>query len=314
MSLQQSNQTEKNATQQIVKSEVIIASWNLQTFFDSVESGNEFSEFTGTKSKWTKEKYVNRLQRLCSIIEQTDADIFVMQEIENVNIIYDIINNLKQQGRSDKAYSYAAFSGEKNQAFGCAIISRFSITSSTTHQVDIRTQEITQPDMRALLEADVLINDKLMKMFVCHWKSKSGGEENTEIWRNFQEKILADRILCCSDSNVIVCGDFNRDVNDFYVMNNQVVLHGSNQEIKLNSPWFNTKVYTEKDKNGGTYYFNSNWEKIDNFFYNDKITLSDFIVFTEGGNTTEKGFPFRYSVWNGQGYSDHLPICCVLFF
>lgn len=295
-------------------SKILITSWNLQTFFDSVECGNEFSEFTGSKSKWSKEKYLDRLQRLCSIIEQTDADIFVMQEIENDGIIYDIINNLSQQGRSDKAYNYAAFSLETNQAFGCAVISRYEISVSTIHQIDIRTQEISQPDMRALLEVNLLIDDKLLKLFVCHWKSKSGGEGNTEVWRNYQEKILADRILCNSKNNVVICGDFNRDVNDFDIVNQKVVLHGSNEDIHVNSAWLNSKINKENENLLGSYYYQSSWEKIDNFFYNDKIIVNDFIVFTSGGNTTEAGFPFRYSVWNGQGYSDHLPICCVLSF
>ena len=49
-----------NGNEDFNNSNISIISWNLQTFFDSVTEGTEYSEFKGSSSKWTKEKYEER--------------------------------------------------------------------------------------------------------------------------------------------------------------------------------------------------------------------------------------------------------------
>ena len=95
--------------------QVKIVSWNLQTFFDAVKVGTEYSDFISKKSSWSEEKYKTRLTRFCEILEFADSDIFIMQEIENENILYDIINTYRLQGRRDKAYLYGGFISENGQ-------------------------------------------------------------------------------------------------------------------------------------------------------------------------------------------------------
>ena len=36
------------------------------------------------------------------------------------------------------------------------------------------------------------------------------------------------------------------------------------------------------------------------------------MVESEGNLAKEDGSPFRYSVYNGEGYSDHFPLVCSL--
>lgn len=50
------------------KSEVKIANWNVQTFFDANNDGTEYSEFAKSKT-WGEEMYKERLKRLCSVIK-----------------------------------------------------------------------------------------------------------------------------------------------------------------------------------------------------------------------------------------------------
>ena len=73
---------------------VSVASWNVQTFFDSVTDGNEYAEFLSAKSKWSSEKYQKRVERLCEIISQLDADIVALEEVEKESLAYDIVNHL----------------------------------------------------------------------------------------------------------------------------------------------------------------------------------------------------------------------------
>ena len=300
-------ETEPEVETTSVTVEIKIASWNLQTFFDAVKVGTEYSEFNSKKSSWSEDKYKVRLNRLCEILELTDADIFVMQEIENEGILYDIINNYRLQGRRDKAYLYGAFVGEKNQAFGCGVLSKIPLYNLKSHQLDIKTEIGEQPDMRPLMEFS-LDEDFSKRIFVCHWKSKSGGEKETELWRNYQQRLLSN-VLNTSPCNFVVCGDFNKDIKDFSIKNEKVVFQDDKTDICLKSGWLSFP-----SEESGSYFYQNEWEKIDHFFVSENCQIKEFYTIKNGPNITEEGIPFRYNLWNGQGYSDHLPIVCTVVF
>ena len=299
--------------------QVKIVSWNLQTFFDAVKVGTEYSDFISKKSSWSEEKYKTRLTRFCEILEFADSDIFIMQEIENENILYDIINSYRLQGRRDKAYLYGGFISENGQSFGCGVLSKIPIYNLKSHQVDIRSEPEKQPDMRPLMEFS-LDGSGTKRIFVCHWKSKSGGKEETEIWRDYQQSLLQS-VVKNQDYNFVVCGDFNRDLKDFHIEDEYLIL---NDDINLSS---STSLSTEENKiklkscwidfsteDEGSYFYQNEWEKIDHFFVSKGCIIKEFYTIKNGPNITEEGIPFRYNLWNGSGYSDHLPIVCTVIF
>ena len=299
--------------------QVKIVSWNLQTFFDAVKVGTEYSDFISKKSSWSEEKYKTRLTRFCEILEFADSDIFIMQEIENENILYDIINSYRLQGRRDKAYLYGGFISENGQSFGCGVLSKIPIYNLKSHQVDIRSEPEKQPDMRPLMEFS-LDGSGTKRIFVCHWKSKSGGKEETEIWRDYQQSLL-QTVVKNQDYNFVVCGDFNRDLKDFHIEDEYLIL---NDDINLSS---STSLSTEENKiklkscwidfsteDEGSYFYQNEWEKIDHFFVSKGCIIKEFYTIKNGPNITEEGTPFRYNLWNGSGYSDHLPIVCTVIF
>ena len=76
------------------ENQLYVVSWNVQTFFDAQTSGLEYAEFRGSKSIWSQQLYEHRLERLLDAIQQIDADILVLQEIENMAVMYDISNGL----------------------------------------------------------------------------------------------------------------------------------------------------------------------------------------------------------------------------
>ena len=299
--------------------QVKIVSWNLQTFFDAVKVGTEYSDFISPKSSWSEEKYKTRLTRFCEILEFADSDIFIMQEIENENILYDIINSYRLQGRRDKAYLYGGFISENGQSFGCGVLSKIPIYNLKSHQVDIRSEPEKQPDMRPLMEFS-LDGSGTKRIFVCHWKSKSGGKEETEIWRDYQQSLLQS-VVKNQDYNFVVCGDFNRDLKDFNIEDECLILNDDinfssstslsteENKIKLKSCWIDFSTEDE-----GSYFYQNEWEKIDHFFVSKGCIIKEFYTIKNGPNITEEGIPFRYNLWNGSGYSDHLPIVCTVIF
>lgn len=289
---------------------ITVTNWNLQTFFDGNNDGIEYSDFRKSKNLWNEDFYEERLDRLCKLIEEIDSDVFVMEEIENEKILYDISNKLSHNcWYRNKIYNYAAFGKENGNSIGLGVISKYPIENIKFHGLDVRTENEKAPQMRALMEVNMSAGNKNICMYVNHWKSKSGGEEKSEKWRLWQENILAREFSNAFDSDInFATGDFNKDYFDFTRNeHNDFLFNGigetKTKQVMLYSPW--NDVTDE-----GSYFFRGKWEKIDHFFFAEKNRFSDFKVIKNDKILKSDGTPARYELYNHTGYSDHLPITC----
>ena len=311
-----SNQTA--SSHEAAEKMVTVISWNVQTFFDGEKDNCEYEEFKKT-SLWNREKYQNRLKKLCSVIEQLNADIYIFQEIENEKILYDISNQLAGKSWNSKNnWNYSCFSKPEGTAIGCAVLSKYELSNLTTHQLDIRSLKSEQPAMRYILQVAAETDNKSLTIFVNHWKSKSGGEEKTEIWRDWQESLLSRLLNEYSESTdnpqVVLCGDFNRDINDFVHKKNNVYLRnagcGTTSTVTVNSPWYNsTGGYTTET---GSYYYQNQWERIDHIFVYGNIKVLSFSPCCQEPFAFQDKTPYAYHISSDSGYSDHLPVKAVI--
>ena len=307
-----------------------LVNWNLQTFFDGNKDGFEYSDFQKAGS-WNTQTYTVRLQRLCQFISQVNADIYVFEEIENEAVIHDISNQLAANGHNwnqKKFWNYSAFAKQEETAIGIGIISRFPLSEVKAHAMDIRIHNQSQPQTRYMLEAAATINGQKVILLANHWKSKSGGEEKSEIWRDWQESLLAKRIaeLYGQDYQtskqappIIICGDFNRDAVDFICnfeseqLNNTLLRYADFQCtgcVAVRSLWF-TPEGTFATKTG-SYWYDDEWEHIDNIMLTGSITAAEFRPMTESPWANAQGIPFGYKIYSGEGWSDHLPLWASL--
>lgn len=314
---------------------VSFACWNVQTFFDAKTNGNEYAEFK-KEGTWSAEKYSVRLKRLCEVLCNLNPDVFVLEEVESLSVVQDISNFLAGNSWSEKKrWNYVCFAKNKDSAIGCAVFSRFELQDLKIHNLDVRIQKKDQPNSRPVMQVCINVDGKKLILFVNHWKSKSGGEAESEIWRDWQEALLA---FCAKyefetsqNTAFVFCGDFNRDADEFvcdfkglnevfddYEFETNVVLRTFNLNecksdfVRVFSPWFckSGNFSTEK----GSYFYKENWERIDNIFAFGSLKISDFTPAFEGTWTKENGIPFKYMIYNGEGYSDHLPLTCNLLF
>ena len=296
------------------KRNVSLVCWNLQTFFDAVTVGTEYKEFKNAE-RWTKEKYHKRLDKLCDVMTSLYPDIFVMEEVENEDVVQDIANALSGGSwNSKKMWQYACFAKETGSSIGCAVFSRYELDNLKTHSLDIRTQLEEQPSARPLMQMTVFVGEQELELFVNHWKSKSGGEEETEIWRDWQELVLAENVKD-ADGAVLMCGDFNRSAEDFILQSSDsdgsnTLLRSQNGVVKAYSPWFRSdgKFATEN----GSYFYNGSWERIDNILIKGNLSMNSFCTVTESPVADEEGIPVAYKIFTGEGCSDHLPLKCVI--
>ena len=295
------------------KKNISLVCWNVETLFDAVTIGTEYKEFKNSE-RWNQEKYQKRLNKLCEVMISLNPDIFVMEEIENEEVVQDIANNLAGGSwDSKKSWQYAAFAKETGSAIGCAVFSRYEIEKLLLHSLDIRTQSEEQPSSRPIMQLIIWAGDQELNLFVNHWKSKSGGEEETEIWRDWQELALAENSR--ASAPFVMCGDFNRSAEDFILMSsnssiNNTLLRGCNKKLEVFSPWFRSdgKFATES----GSYFYSGSWERIDNIYISEGLTVNSFSPVNEPPLADEEGIPVSYKVYTGEGCSDHLPLKCVI--
>jgi endonuclease/exonuclease/phosphatase family metal-dependent hydrolase len=302
-----------------------LATWNLQTFFDGETNGNEYSEFKGTKSSWSRDKYQTRLGRLCESIKQFNADVLAFEEIENEAILRDIANYLTGLLPQNKLYRYMCFATSPGSSIGCAVLSRFPIEELTVHSCDYRGAPGSHvPLMRPLMEVTLSIAESAppVKLFVAHWKSKVDGDAVAALWQGLQESVLAHRVnqfmkATGGEGVAIACGDFNRDLSEFFLnADGKVTLAEhtacSEDSAEVDSGWL---TFPELGEDAGSYFYRKEWEKIDHVFIAGAAKFLEFRALVDGPwvkETQGKAIPYRYAIESGNGYSDHLPLRCVI--
>lgn len=304
-------------TNTVQNSQFSIVSYNTQEFFDAKKDGTEYSDFKKS-GDWSSELYKKRLENLCTVIKNLNADIYVFQEIENESVLQDISNFLSGESWNQKdLWNYSCFSKEPGSAIGNAVISRFPLGEMTIHGMDIRSEDSVQPSVRPIMEIEVYFNDKAFTVFVNHWKSKSGGKEETEVWRDWQELVLTEALLNekkkkGDDFRAVICGDFNRDIFDFKINENpndgegNIIFRGKEREIKVRSLWLTPKG--KRAFSNGSYFFDGEWESIDHIFIAGNVEFVEFSPQNNGIWVDNEGIPIRYKIYSGQGFSDHLPV------
>ncbi|UTC74539.1 endonuclease/exonuclease/phosphatase family protein [Treponema sp. OMZ 792] len=304
--------------QSIGKDEISIVSYNAQTFFDAVEDGHEFKEFKGSKTKWSKERYAERLFRLKEAVnlsclglglgEKDIPDILILQEIESRTVIDDFckifpINN---------SYKYAVFIPPQNGgAFSTALLSKFPITEIKVFNV-YSGKKILRPMIETRIQIGNSAGDNELVLLNVHWKSKAGDSDSASIRRQQEEqayKRLTELKTQEPRTPFIICGDFNQTLEEFSLLS------------EFDNCW-NIEAYQaavqEESQPSGSYFYKGTWEGIDHFFYSDNLSdgknfdLSFFCVINSRPLTDMSGKPEKYSVSKGTGYSDHLPIGIIL--
>jgi len=302
----------------IKKDEISIVSYNAQTFFDAIEDGREFKEFKGTKTKWSKERYTERLFRLKEALnlaclglglgEKDIPDILVLQEIESQTVLDDFCKILP----INNAYKYAVFIPPKNGgAFSTALLSKFPIIETKVFNI-----YSGKTHLRPLVETRIRIGDSKeineLVLLNVHWKSKVGTSDS-EALRRMQEEQAYKRLVELKNTEpqtpFIICGDFNQPLEEFLLL------------PEFDNCW-NINAYQNAVNDGsqpqGSYFYKGKWEGIDHFFYSENLSdgkdfdISLFCVVNSRPLTDESGNPDKYSVHSGKGYSDHLPIGIIL--
>jgi len=189
-----------------------VATYNVQNLFDATFQGSEYEEYIPGKHNWNKRMVEIKLNHTAEVICDLDADILGLQEIENKHIFKQLMTKLKKVGCG---YKYSAITAKKGASIQVALLSKYPLTQEKDIQVSYSSR------VRNILEVDVVIQGKIVKLFVNHWKSKAyNGYESKRIK---YAKALQSRIARLAPSKeYVILGDFNSDYNAYLTLDDKI--------------------------------------------------------------------------------------------
>lgn len=313
---------------------LFVAHWNVENLFDTIDDPKTIDEefLPQSEKEWTKDRLDKKLYNLSRVIRSMNnnegPDILGMCEVEHQTLIDSMLINFL----SDKNYGVAYLESPDERGIDNGLIfkkDKFSLISVEGLYVNIGGGNET----RLILFSQLLFDQKdTLNVFVNHWPSRRGGQENSEWARIIAAKTLrytVDSLFFSNrQSKIIIVGDFNDEPNNISILENL-------KAAPLLCASTNFKDLIEDNK---TDLFNLAYQKYSDgdgsFFYRDDFNMLDQIIISKNlliGNEIEylcnsfevykpefmvthsgkfKGAPFP--TFGGKrylgGYSDHFPV------
>jgi endonuclease/exonuclease/phosphatase family metal-dependent hydrolase len=313
-------------------SEVKIATYNVENLFDMNDDGTEYEEYIpNTSWGWNDAMYRIKLRNTAQVIHDIGADIIGLQEIESETALKDLKAEINRQGLY---YPHYAFARSKNTTVAVALLSRYPIVSALSRPVNANRE------FRDILEAKLDINGKPLRVFVNHWKSKSGPES----MRIQSAKVLKKRLQELNvDEPYVLIGDFNSHYEEYRSFvrsrkhNDTEGITGINHILKTIDSDQNPMTYTSLKSDNDALYnlwyelpedqrwshqFKQYKEGLDNIIISPALADGKDLEYVPGSFAKfeapylfSKGKMYRWQQSRsypkhhlGEGYSDHLPI------
>ena len=282
----------------------MIVTWNMCEFFDSREDGGEYAGWRESDG-WNDAKYNERIKKcvMYMVSNFMDADVIVLEEVESSEVLISLLEG----GMKKEGYIYYGIASDESD-LSVAFISRIK-------PVSLRLLFV--PSSRPMLSLDFDINGEMVRIIGVHLRSRLK-EENKEIRRE-ELLMLKDEAEKC-DCPLIIIGDFNIDpfihkeeMCDTREGETTLPLTGDGSRAyggRLFSPYLDYA----SPLIGGTYFFEGQWERLDNillssFFFDwEGIEYEGTTIIKGGGASDYLGRPLKYDKSTGKGMSDHFAL------
>jgi endonuclease/exonuclease/phosphatase family metal-dependent hydrolase len=191
-----------------------LGTWNLQALFDGQETGLEYDEYLNSAG-WSAEKYQARLTALAQAIGKMadhTPDVLAFQEVENGEVLKDLVEGpLAQYG-----YRWTGVARTPGASLGIGVISRLPLGETKAHSITYHHETTPRPGREVWL----LPGKEDLVLFICHWKSKLGGGDETEPLRRAAARVILRRLreigAAEGDVPAIILGDLNENHDEFY--------------------------------------------------------------------------------------------------
>ena len=282
----------------------VIVTWNMCEFFDSREDGGEYAGWRESDG-WNDAKYNERIKKcvMYMVSNFMDADVIVLEEVESSEVLISLLEG----GMKKEGYIYYGIASDESD-LSVAFISRIK-------PVSLRLLFV--PSSRPMLSLDFDINGEMVRIIGVHLRSRLK-EENKKIRRE-ELLMLKDEAEKC-DCPLIIIGYFNIDpfihkeeMCDTREGETTLPLTGDGSRAyggRLFSPYLDYA----SPLIGGTYFFEGQWERLDNillssFFFDWEGIEYEGTTIIKGGDASDYlGRPLKYDKSTGKGVSDHFAL------
>jgi endonuclease/exonuclease/phosphatase family metal-dependent hydrolase len=276
--------------------------WNVQALFDGEDGGGEYADYAAAAG-WSTEKYAARITALAQGIGRIPTgfpDILAMAEIENPQTLRDMAEGLGSLGGRSAQYPYRSFAGISGMSLGLGVLSKAPIIRQQAHSFAGGEDAVPRPVAEVWVEAE----GAPLALFICHWKSKLGGDEETEGQRRAAARLILRRIreieAEAPGTPVLVMGDLNENHDEYYrqagryicallpddpkaarhtglyrdsgaeaasVQKDFLVLSGRKPPRSAYFAEGAAALYSpwERELKGGSYFYGNDWETIDHY-------------------------------------------------
>lgn len=259
-----------------------VATFNVYLLFDTECNSGECGP-NDFEIEFSQSEYEARLEEVAAAIEELDADIVLLQELENEGVLEDLAETL------DGGYPVAVH-GETgfSASLDVAVLARGTFLDTKNYG----QRRLTLPDgsrgwfAREFLRVDLDIDGDDVIVFTSHFRSKANGDDPDRRLAEAQEaRKIVEEVAEANDDALVV---FGGDLND---------TPGSEPLEALMSDGGLERV----GQNRGT-------EDIYTYFFNDERMSIDHILWAPtsgGGYVSGSGRSLHHDEPAGFGGSDH---------
>jgi predicted extracellular nuclease len=306
-----------------------IAFWNVENFFDTLNTNGKFDEEFSPASKkhWNSERYQTKVLHLAQVIRDMNnnlgPDILGLAETETLEVVNDLVNSTIK----NLNYKVVRIQSPDERHISTALIyksDKFELLNAVGDTVHLDNNHPT----RLILHVTLLMkNNETLHLFVNHWPSRLGGQDASEINRVAAAKTLRASvdILLKKDlaANIVIMGDFNDEPD-----NNSIKRDLNAEEFICDSVDFSYSLHNlawAKKRNGeGTLKYQGQWNLLDQIIVSSVDVQSthlpfhflcgSFTIFKPVYmiETAEKYLGDPLPTYGGNkylaGYSDHFPV------
>jgi predicted extracellular nuclease len=307
-----------------------IAFYNTENLFDTIDDPEKSDEdfLPTSKVAWNSERYIHKLNNIARAVIAIDSinlpAVVGLAEVENIMVLNDLITKT-QLLKGD--YQAILEEGSDPRGIDVALIYRRSVMKHIGHNSFPSAQSF---DTRSVLYVRLKDARKdTFHLFVNHWKSRSGGADETESQRIENAKTLkhlTDSLLARNPkAKIVIMGDFNDEPNNKSLSE----MLGAGKPVNRPSPTrLYNLMYNRFLKGEGTLYY-KDWDMFDQFIVSGNLLVNkpgkgvailapysyifkpDWLLYK---NSTGEKVPNRTASSKEyfRGYSDHLPVYIIV--
>jgi hypothetical protein len=299
----------------------------VENLFDTINDREKQDDryLPDSQIPWNTERYEHKLNNLTKVINAIDSvalpSVIGLSEVENVSVINDLVNH---PSLASTGYQIIHQECEDERGIDVAMLYHpDQYTPLETNFIELIFPFDPSNRTRDILYSKGLTSRKdTVHIFINHWTSRWGGQEETEPKRRFTAEVLksiTDSIFNTqADANIIIAGDLNDNPDDISIAKDLVAIEPT--EPYLDSKLYNLSIKQYKMGKGTLYY--KGWDMFDQIIVSTALLngKNGMLATSRDQQIIKKDWMLYYpehgeprpnrtatNKYHG-GYSDHLPV------